>query len=101
MPSPARSKNSATNRGGKLMRAAVLLCLWIVSPTASVRGDDALTARLQPLIDAHKGDVAIAVKHLKTSDTFSYRADEPMPTASLIKLSVMIEAYQQAHDGKL
>lgn len=63
--------------------------------------DDKLETRLRPLIDAHKGEVAIAVKHLKTGESFAHRADEPMPTASLIKLPVMVEVYQQAHDGKL
>ena len=63
--------------------------------------DETLDARLRPLIDAHKGEVAIAVKHLKTGETFLHRADEPMPTASLIKLPVMVEVYQQAHEGKL
>ena len=69
--------------------------------TGSLPADDGLDARLRPLIDAHKGEVAIAVKHLKTGETFRHRADEPMPTASLIKLPVMVEVYQQAHEGKL
>lgn len=54
-----------------------------------------------PLITAHEGDVTVAVKHLKKSDSFTYKADEPMPTASLIKLPVMVEAYRQAAEGKL
>ncbi len=60
-----------------------------------------LESRLRPLIAAHKGEVAVAVKHLKTGETFFHHADTPMPTASLIKLAVMIEAYQQAAEGKL
>ncbi|MBC7817499.1 MAG: serine hydrolase [Planctomycetaceae bacterium] len=82
------------------MRLALAACvtLWLCG---SLQADDGLDARLRPLIDAHKGDVAIAVKHLKTNETFQHRADEPMPTASLIKLPVMVEVYQQAHDDKL
>jgi beta-lactamase class A len=41
------------------------------------------------------------VKHMKTGESFYYRADEPMPTASLIKLAVMIEAYRQASEKKV
>jgi beta-lactamase class A len=60
-----------------------------------------LEDRLRPLIAAHKGDVAIAVKHLGNGESFAHRADEPMPTASLIKLAVMIEAYQQAEAKRI
>jgi D-alanyl-D-alanine carboxypeptidase (penicillin-binding protein 5/6) len=52
-------------------------------------------------IKAHRGDVAVAVKHLKTGDTFEHNAEKPMPTASLIKLPVMIAAYDAAEKGKL
>lgn len=62
---------------------------------------DDLSTRLRPLIESHKGEVAIAVKHLQSGESFTHRADAPMPTASLIKLPIMVEVYQQAHDGKL
>jgi beta-lactamase class A len=60
-----------------------------------------LAARLMPLIEAHRGKVAVAVKHLGTGAAFTYRAGEPMPTASLIKLAVMVEAYRQAEAGRI
>src|SRR5207253_858600 len=40
-------------------------------------------------------------KHLGTGESYYLNADEPMPTASLIKVAVMIEAYQQADEGRL
>jgi beta-lactamase class A len=43
----------------------------------------------------------VALKHLTSGATFTHRADEPMPTASLIKLPVMVTAYQQAADWTL
>ncbi|MBI3866481.1 MAG: serine hydrolase [Planctomycetia bacterium] len=57
--------------------------------------------RIKPLIDAHAGQVTVAVKHLDKGDSFNHQADEPMPTASLIKLAVMVEAYRQAHEKRL
>ncbi|HEV3263365.1 MAG TPA: serine hydrolase [Gemmataceae bacterium] len=62
---------------------------------------DSLEARLSPLAKAHRGRAAIAVKHLGTGESYYLKADEPMPTASLIKLAVMVEVYQQAAEGKL
>jgi serine-type D-Ala-D-Ala carboxypeptidase (penicillin-binding protein 5/6) len=62
---------------------------------------DSLQVKLQPLIDAHQGKVAVAIKQLKTGEAFSHNAEIPMPTASLIKLAIMAEAYRQAEEGKI
>ncbi len=65
------------------------------SPSSS---SPTLESRLMPLIKAHQGKVAVAVKALAigTGESFRYHADDVMPTASLIKFPVMIEAYRQA-----
>lgn len=60
-----------------------------------------LEGKLDPLIKAHKGKVALALKHLRTSETYLLHADEVMPTASLIKLAVMVEVYHQVAEGKI
>lgn len=73
-----------------LLTAALLL------GTAVAASAETLSDRLAPLIQAHKGKVAVAVRHLTTGDAFYYHADDPMPTASLIKVAVMVEAYRQA-----
>jgi beta-lactamase class A len=62
---------------------------------------ESLEARLAPLARAHKGKVAIAVKHLDTGESYYLNADEVLPTASLIKVAVMLETYQQVAEGKV
>src|SRR5262245_18459409 len=74
------------------------LVLALVAP-----GDDpalTLETRIVPLAKAHKGKVTVAVKNLKTGEEFSLAADEVMPTASFIKLPVMVETYWQVSEGK-
>ena len=61
----------------------------------------ALGAKIEALVKAHKGKAAVALKHLETGATYSLAADQAMPTASLIKFPVMIEAYRQAAEGKI
>lgn len=78
-----------------------LLALVSVAVFASPTFAADLESRIAPLAKEHKGKVAVAVKHLKTGEEFYLNADEPMPTASLIKLPIMVEAYQQAKDGKV
>jgi D-alanyl-D-alanine carboxypeptidase (penicillin-binding protein 5/6) len=77
---------------------------WVPSTFAqpeTARTTEALAERLLPLITAHEGEVALAVEHLPTGVRFLHRADEPMPTASLIKLPIMVEVYRQAAEGRL
>jgi beta-lactamase class A len=60
-----------------------------------------LESHLTALLRAHNGQVAVAVKNLTTGESWYHKADEVMPTASLIKVAVMMEAYQQADEGKI
>ena len=53
------------------------------------------------LVESHAGEVGVSIKYLKTGESFSYRGDVAMPTASLIKFPVMAEAYRQAAEGDL
>jgi beta-lactamase class A len=69
--------------------------------TSPARAGETLESRLSPLIQAHKGKVAVAVKNLETGESFAYHADVPMVTASLIKFPIMIEAYRQAAEKKV
>jgi beta-lactamase class A len=83
------------------LRVLPLLAL-LVLPAAPARAEDGdLEARLAPLAKAHKGKVAIAVRHLLTGETYSLNGDQVMPTASLIKFPVMLEAYLQVAEGKV
>jgi beta-lactamase class A len=69
--------------------------------TVCLSAEPSLESRLAPLAKNHKGKAAIAVKHLTTGESYYLNADEPKPTASLIKLAVMIETYQQAAEGRV
>lgn len=82
------------------------LVVSAMSRTASA--DDEKTAAATPLSKAleelatnHKGETAIAYKHLTTGEAWSMKADVPMPTASLIKFPIMIETYRQAAENGL
>src|SRR4051794_16359913 len=79
-------------------RLVVIAVALLVCCTAQ---GQSLTERLQPLIAGHEGEVAVAVKQLKSGESFTHKADEPMPTASLIKLPIMVEAYRQASEGNV
>lgn len=70
----------------------------VVAPKPSGRVEQ-LVGRIDPLIAKHEGEVAVAVVNLDSGESLFRRADEPMSTASLIKLAVLIEAYRQDRAG--
>lgn len=93
------------------MKLLLLTALLVAVAREASRADepDALAARLRPLIDAHRGQAAVAVKRLSDARTdaeplgydFAYRAEEVMPTASLIKFPVLVELYRQAGERQV
>lgn len=82
------------------MLPPALALLLVLAPRGAAQ-EKALADRLLPLARAHRGKVAIAVRHLGTGESFYYLADTVMPTASLIKFAIMLETYQQVADGRI
>ncbi len=60
-----------------------------------------LQQRLEQMVAAHRGKIAIYAKNFKTGETVAIRANEPVQTASVIKLPIMLEAMYQVKAGKL
>jgi D-alanyl-D-alanine carboxypeptidase (penicillin-binding protein 5/6) len=91
-------------RVNSLVRVATLVALVSLTPLAVAKDAPAkpkLGEVLTPAIKRHRGDVAVAIKNLKTGESFEYQGDKPMPTASLIKFPVMVAAYEQIDAGKI
>ncbi len=82
---------------GRSLALGTLLLLATAPATVA----ESLSDRLLPMLESHRGKVAVYVKQLQTGEQFSYQADEPMPTASLIKLPVMVEALRQVGEGNI
>ena len=97
--------NSCLNwKFGVAIVAAVSVIIGTGATPLIAKADGSKTSLgdvLMPLIKAHQGEVGLAVKHLKTGETYAYHADRAMPTASLIKLPVMITTYEAVENGKL
>ena len=92
------------NLGGRLAGPAVLVVALVAGgrgARAGAESADSLEDALLPLITPHEGRVAVAVEHLATGEWYGLRADEPMPTASLVKLPVMVAAYRAVREGRV
>ncbi len=101
VPEPGRTRTQRVLPTALVGMAVSVALAVSMNATAAAGPPLPLADRLQPLIDAHRGVVSVAVKHLGTGEFFGYRADQPMPTASLIKFPVLIELYRQSEAGKV
>jgi beta-lactamase class A len=76
-----------------------------VAPQEQARGAAVPTADLQKKLDAiaaaHHGHVALYAKNLTTGETVAIDAHTPVQTASVIKMTLMLQAFEQVNAGKL
>jgi D-alanyl-D-alanine carboxypeptidase (penicillin-binding protein 5/6) len=78
---------------------ALGLVLPAARPVVAVESADSLDDAILPLFEAHAGKIAAAARLLDSGVEFRFQADRPMPTASLVKLPVMVAAYAAVQTG--
>ena len=69
-----------------------------VGPTTE---DAKLRAEIQTLLNGFRGEVGVYVRHLKTGRTVAVNADTTFPTASTIKIPIMIGVFDKIQKGEL
>ncbi len=67
---------------------------------APAAGPAPIQERLEKAVRAFPGTLGIAARNLDTGESFAVNGDARFPTASLIKVAVMVEAYHQIAEGK-
>jgi beta-lactamase class A len=83
------------------MRSATLLALLSsLLVTIHVPAQTPLQTQVEQIAAEHHGQVAVYAKELKTGQTIALKADEPVQTASVIKLALLYEAMEQIRAGK-
>ena len=66
----------------------------------SAQEDPILQKKLHAIAAAHHGRVTLFARNLKTGQTVSLSPDEPVKTASVIKLGVLLDAAEQIRAGQ-
>jgi beta-lactamase class A len=88
------------------MRSATLTCLFTcflfsIHVCAQLPSSSHLRADVEQIAARHHGQVSVFAKDLKTGQTVALKADEPVQTASVIKLAILYEAMEQIRAGKM
>jgi beta-lactamase class A len=81
------------------MRKLFLVCLTLLMGPALKASD--LQKELEELAASHHGHVALYAKNLTTGKSVSLDSQRPVQTASVIKLPLMLQAFEQVKSGKL
>lgn len=72
------------------------------TPVAFARADTATLHRtLDAIANAHKGVVGYAVRNVDTGEHLELRADETFPTASLIKMALLVTLFDMVEKGQI
>lgn len=79
----------------------LLLCYGTVRAPSQEQSASVLAQELARLADIFGGHLGIAAKNLMTGDTLGINAHDKFPTASAIKLPIMVEYFYQVADGKI
>ncbi|GAA0547643.1 serine hydrolase [Chitinophaga japonensis] len=84
------------------MKLFYLCCFLLLCQAAFAQQEDRrLAAKLRPLLARHHGIAGIYVHHLKTNRVVAINADTLFPTASTIKVPIMIGIFDRIEKGEL
>ena len=103
-----QNKFSRSRKLRQLLAVGLSLCLLIMSSPASYSQgsgkwseDGKLKHSLEQLVAGFHGEVGIYVAHLKKHKSVSIHADSIFPTASIIKVPIMIAIFDELRKGNL
>jgi hypothetical protein len=84
-----------------MRRFVFLLLIFLTAPLqAQARTDAALAAKLQNVVRGFRGEVGIYARNLRTGATVAINADTVFPTASMIKVPILLTLYDRVHRGR-
>ena len=79
----------------------LFLCLHGIAFLFAQKADSKLQNKLEEAIQGFNGDIGIYVKNLRTGKTVSINADTVFPTASIVKVPILIGVMDKIRKGEL
>jgi beta-lactamase class A len=86
----------------------ILLTIFLLGSTFAQASDNKITilqkelaSEIRAISDSVDGLVGVAIKDLSTGYTYYLNENEVFPTASSIKITILLEVLKQAEEGKL
>lgn len=83
----------------KKIKLLIMFCLPILSYAQKI--DAKLEQKLKKEITNFQGDIGIYIKNLKTGKEVAIQADTLFPTASIVKVPILVGVFQKIANGEL
>lgn len=83
----------------KYFITVLLCCICVLGKTQKV--DKKLQAKVQEVLKGFKGDVGVYIKDLKKNRIVAINADSVFPTASMVKIPILIGIMDKIEKGEL
>jgi beta-lactamase class A len=84
----------------RILYIVAILCMPMLSEQGSSAAHTPIP-EIEPIVRTFKGELGICAKNLRTGEEIAINADTRFPTASTIKIAVMLEVYHQVAEGTL
>ncbi|MGZ5153317.1 MAG: serine hydrolase [Burkholderiales bacterium] len=84
----------------RITAAFLILGLACASSSSPGQQDAQIDAQIKTIAAAHHGHVALFAHNLRTGQTASLLPDEPVQTASVIKMGILLDAAEQIRAGQ-
>lgn len=84
----------------KLLSLSIIFLL-IISNVNAQKTDKSLEQKINQAIEGFQGDIGVYVKHLKKNKEVAIHADSIFPTASIVKVPLLVGVFQKIKNGEL
>ena len=78
-----------------------ILAISFTSFSQNLKEDSRLKAKLEETLKGFRGEVGIYVRNLKTNKFVAINADTIFPTASMVKVPILVGTFDKIHQGGL
>lgn len=93
---------AGVGRWGGVVAVAVAFLIANIAPASADAGDAAaLAKRMDAAITSFSGNASVVLVDVQSGYRYAWQAERVVPSASLYKLGVMVEAYRRAAEGSL
>jgi beta-lactamase class A len=84
-----------------MILAGSLPCFMAGAAAAQSRDTAQLRRTVEGMAAGHGGIVGVSMRNLANGETLSIRGDEPFPSASLIKVAILVTLLDEVHGGRM
>jgi beta-lactamase class A len=89
------------NKKSSMKNKLIVLLFFLPIFTSAQKTDKRLQAKLNEVISDYHGDIGIYVKNLRTGKIASINADSIFPTASIVKIPILLGIMKKINTGEL